>query len=83
MSNQKPSKVEDILGWLAAFLILLAYVLSLSKLMPTQSMVYILMNMVGGSGLSFIAFRYKNYQLVVVNGVWAVVSIIAFVRLFF
>lgn len=82
MSDQKPTKVEDALGWLATLLMISAYVLSLSKLMSPQSVAYILMNLVGGAGLAYIAFRYKNYQLVVVNGVWAIVSAIAFVRLF-
>ena len=77
MSNDKPSKREDALGWLAAFIMLLAYILSLSHLMSVQSVAYILMNFVGGAELTYIAFRYKNYQLVLVNGVWAIASAVA------
>jgi hypothetical protein len=79
--DKKPSKIDNILGWIGTFFILLAYVLNSFGFLKAISYSYILLNLFGGIGVAYISYRYRNYQPALINIVWAIVAIIALIRL--
>jgi hypothetical protein len=70
----------DWIGFIGVFLILLAYILNvLGKIKPTD-LTFILFNFIG-AGLACFASILMNYlPFILLEGVWAFVSLIALLR---
>ncbi len=70
----------DCIGALGVSLILLAYLLNVLKIVPTDRLVIILLNLVGASlaTLASVLIDYKPF--IVLEGAWAIVSLIALRR---
>ncbi len=74
---------SEILGWYGAAAIVLAYALvSFSILEPTSAW-YQLLNGTGAFGMVVVSFAKKAYQPGVLNIIWAVIAIVALVKILF
>lgn len=70
----------DYLGFTGVSLILLAFFLNLKKMLDTESLVYILLNLVG-AGLACLASMLMEYlPFVLLEGTWFLVSAAALRR---
>ena len=77
----KQKVIANIIGWYGTVAILIAYALVNFNFMLTSSIVYILLNLTGAFGIICISFKDKAYQPGVLNIAWAVVALIALLRL--
>ena len=74
--------INDWIGFIGVFGMLLAYLMNLFGKISKDSLTYILLNMFGG-GLSCLASWLINYlPFVVLEGTWTLVSLIAPIRYF-
>ena len=73
--------IEDF-GWLSTFAILLAYGLSSFSLISTTNPVYQILNIVGSIGIVAVAMTKKDRQSAVLNAVWAMIGLVALVKIF-
>ena len=70
----------DFIGTVGVTILLLAYLLSLMKVVTTSSKGYIWMNIIG-AGLSTLASVFLKYiPFVVLEGAWTLVSVVALMR---
>jgi hypothetical protein len=69
--------VSDSLGTAGVSLLLLAFLLILSKKIQVESVSYTLLNMVGAALCGVSAYLISFYPFVVLEGVWVVVSLYA------
>ena len=70
----------DIIGWIGAVLLLLAYALVSYKRLPGDSVRFQLLNLAGGLLLAVNSGYHGALPSVVVNAVWIVIGILALVR---
>jgi hypothetical protein len=64
-----------ILGIFGAFLILLAFILEQTKIWKSEMLRYDLVNLLGSVLLIYYGIIIKGYPFVVLNSVWALVSL--------
>ena len=69
--------VSDSLGTAGVSLLLLAFLLILSKKIQVESVGYILLNAVGAAFCGVSAYLISFYPFVVLEGVWVLVSLYA------
>lgn len=74
--------VFDIIGWMGSGLVLTAYLLlSMHKIKP--GMTYQLLNLVAAVCLVIALFEKEAWFSVSLNTIWAVIALVAIVRLFY
>ncbi len=72
--------LADWIGSLGVGMLLLAFVLNLSRRLEASSLVYRLLNL-GGAGLACYASALIDYPpFVVLEGVWATAALVALIR---
>ena len=70
----------ELIGWCGALAILMAYAMvSFGKLSPT-ALPYQFLNASGALGIVYISFKKKAYQPGVLNIVWAIIAVIAIIK---
>ncbi len=83
--NNTPKKTSawlEAFGWYGAAAVLAAYLLvSVGSLAP-DGFLFQFLNLSGGVGLTWIAWVKKDWQLVAVNGIWAVIALVALAAIF-
>lgn len=70
----------QVVGWVGAFLIVLAYFLVSYKKVQADSGVYQLMNLVGSIGVGINAFYQKAWPSFAIQIVWGIITIVAFAK---
>ena len=65
----------DWLGFVGVFQILLAYFLNVTKKVSTNSLVFILLNLVGASFACLASILLNYLPFVVLEGIWTLVSL--------
>ncbi|MEK7623899.1 MAG: hypothetical protein AAB408_04520 [Patescibacteria group bacterium] len=70
-------------GWYGTVAILLAYALVSFHLISAESVWYQLLNFTGALGIVAVSWPKQAYQPAVLNIIWAVIALIALVRLIF
>jgi hypothetical protein len=82
--KQKPpvrATYISLVGWYGVIAILVAYALVTFKLVDGDNLLYQLLNLTGAIGIGTVAATKRDAQPVVVNAVWALVALIAIVRI--
>lgn len=69
-------------GWYGTVAIVLAYVLVSFNAVPAGGAVYQLLNLTGAAGIIVIAAVKKVRQPLILNLFWAVIAIVALIRIF-
>jgi hypothetical protein len=80
--KQKTNIFAEIFGWYGTFAILVSYALVSFSVIKAESVIYQFMNITGSIGLLSIALVKKVFQSVTINIIWALIGILALVRLF-
>jgi len=72
--------MADLIGYFGVGLILLAYFLNLFNKLDNDSQLYIWINLIG-AGLAFVSsVLIKSIPFMILEGTWALVSVVALVR---
>lgn len=74
--------VLQIVGFIGALFVLVAYVAHQLKRMDARRPLYNGLNFIGGSLLFYVAFHPFQAGFVLMEGVWVVVSLVALFRAF-
>ena len=72
--------ILQLVSFAAAMIILVAYVGHQTRRMDANGVAYNVMNAVGSGVLTYVAFRPFQIGFVVLESVWAIVSVYAIVR---
>lgn len=70
----------DVLGWIGAVAILVAYGLVSTKKLESHSTAYQMLNLVGGILLIANTIYYRAYPSAALNTVWAGIAVYTIVR---
>jgi uncharacterized protein with PQ loop repeat len=71
---------SEIMGSLGVAILLLAFVLNMLKIIKTESLSYLLLNLVGAGIACFASWLIPYFPFVILEGVWAVVSLVSLVK---
>lgn len=71
---------SDIIGSLGVIFLLLAFFLQLKNRIQKESKTYLLLNFIGATLACISSLLIAFYPFVILEGVWAVVSIIPFIK---
>jgi hypothetical protein len=71
---------SEIMGSLGVAILLLAFVLNMLKIIKTESLSYPLLNFIGAGIACFASYLIPYFPFVILEGVWAVVSLVSLVR---
>ena len=75
--------ISDWIGFTGVTILLIAFLLNLLKKISANSLLYILMNMVG-AGLACLASVMINYiPFIILEGAWTLVSLITLIQIIF
>ena len=69
--------MEEIIGWIGAFLYIIAYLLVSIKKIKADHLNFQLLNISGGLCLIVNSLHRSDYPSVFTNGVWAAIGIFA------
>ena len=73
--------LDEIIGWYGTCAIVLSYALLSFGLFSSSNIFYQLLNLTGALGIVYISIKKKAYQPGVLNILWAVIALVAIVRL--
>ena len=71
---------SEMMGSLGVAILLLAFVLNMLKIIKTESLSYPLLNFIGASIACFASYLIPYFPFVILEGVWALVSMVSMVR---
>ena len=71
----------EIAGWYGTGAILLAYALVSYDILPSDGLLYQLLNVTGALGIIAISYKKRVFQSIALNVAWAVIGAVAIVRL--
>jgi hypothetical protein len=77
----KTRLAAEIAGWYGTGAIVLAYILVSFQITPSDGLVYQLLNLTGALGIATIAIVKRVRQPAVLNIFWALIAVIALIRL--
>jgi hypothetical protein len=66
---------NDIIGTIGVGLILLAFYLNTTKLLPHESKLYFVMNIIGAALACYASLLINYWPFVILEGTWTLVSI--------
>jgi hypothetical protein len=78
----KRALAVEIIGWYGMAAVLGAYALVNLSILPSDSLVCILLNLTGSVCLLIVSAIKRAHPLVALNIVWAVIAIIGLLRIF-
>ena len=74
---------SEITGSLGVAILLLAFLLNMLKIIKTDSLSYLLLNFIGAGIACFASWLIPYFPFVILEGVWAIVSLVSLVRFFY
>jgi hypothetical protein len=77
MSDQSWNLLLEIVGWIGSFAILLAYALNSYQKIRSDSLIFLFLNLIGGSLLMAYTFYKGAFANTFLNLVWVIVALIA------
>lgn len=78
----KAGKLSEFCGWYGMIALIVAYFLVSFSWIAGDGLVYQLLNLTGGVGLLIVAASKGVVQSVILNFFWAIIGVIAIVRIF-
>jgi hypothetical protein len=72
--------IIEIIGWIGSVLIVGAYFFNINGKLKSNSVLYILSNMIGGIFFTINTFVHKAYPSMVVNIIWVIIAIAAITK---
>ena len=75
------TKMIEIVGWYGAIALIGAYALVSFSLVKSDSLIYQLLNLTGAIGIAWISIYKKAFQPGVLNVIWAIIALIAIIKL--
>ncbi len=75
------SKLINIYGWYGTVAIILAYILVSFSIVSVNNIWYQVLNGTGALGIVTNSFYKKDYQPGVLNLVWAIIALVAIIRI--
>ncbi len=82
MFGLKPMWFTEVAGWYGMIALIVAYALVSFNLIAADGLPFQLLNLTGGIGLIIVAASKKVVQSVLLNIFWALIGIIAIIRIF-
>jgi hypothetical protein len=73
---------NDIIGTIGVGLILIAYFLNIFSFIEKDGKLYFLMNIIGASLACYASLLIDYKPFIILEGTWAIVSILGFVKVF-
>ncbi len=74
-------KIASVFGWIGMILILGAYFLVSYNFVEGEGIIYQLINLIGAGGLFYNAYFSKSKPLMALQLSWAIIAIIAIVKI--
>lgn len=74
-------KLQNIIGWYGVLAILVAYILLTFRVIGASGLVYQLLNLTGAGGIVYETASKKDVQPAALNAIWALVALIAVIRI--
>ena len=75
------NKLTNIIGWYGVITILSAYFLVSFNVISAQTILYQSLNITGALGIVYNSFKKKDVQPAILNIIWAIIALIAIIRL--
>jgi len=73
--------IIEAFAWVAVVVILVAYALVSFDQLESDGIPFQLMNLIGAAGIATISFVRRVFQPTVLNATWAVIALVAIVRI--
>ena len=73
---------NDIIGTIGVGLILIAYFCNTFKLLPENSKMFFILNIIGAGLACYASWLILFWPFVILEGVWCIVSVFGFVKTF-
>lgn len=74
--------IIDIIGWIGSIAVVAAYGLNSYQKIKSDSLVFLLLNLVGGICLIIYSVYYTAYANTFINVVWVIIAVPALIQLF-
>jgi hypothetical protein len=71
-------QLASIFGWVGALCCLVGYLLLALKKLKAHGLMYPLLNIIGGIGLTYSAVFSADYPNIIINILWATIAFISF-----
>lgn len=81
-TNDFKQKIDEVIGWYGTVAIVVAYFLVSFGFISGESISFQILNISGALGVLWISFVRKVYQTVALESIWAVIGVVALVRIF-
>ena len=75
--------IIDILGWTGSVLLLTAYGLNSFQRIKSNSLLYLVLNLISGIFLAIYAYYYTAFAATFINVVWILIAIPALYKYFY
>jgi hypothetical protein len=76
-------KIVEIFGWYGMIAILGAYFLISFEILESTSLIFQFLNITGAIGIVAVSLYKKAYQPGVLNIIWAIIALLAILRILF
>ena len=70
----------EIIGWIGAVLIVGSYFLNINGKLKSNSLVYIISNLLGGIFFTINTLVHHAYPSMIVNIIWVIIAVAAFFK---
>jgi hypothetical protein len=70
--------IAEVLGWVGAIACLVAYLLLSMKKLKAHGLLYPILNVIGGIGLTYSAIFSNDYPNIIINILWATIAFTSF-----
>ncbi|MBL8749026.1 MAG: hypothetical protein JNK78_07695 [Planctomycetes bacterium] len=74
------SPFAEVAGWYGMLAILAAYALNSFEVLRNTDVSFQLLNLTGALGVAWVCFRRRTWQAFWLEAIWAVIAVIALVR---
>lgn len=75
-------KITETLGWYGVVAVVSAYALLSLDILSSKDLSFQILNLTGAIGIIIDALEDKNTQPAVLNIIWAIIALVAIVRMF-